>query len=160
MLGGGSGGIEPSNRTSADNPLAGMVSYQAGTWIWNGWGVAAADWDNDGDVELYGKKALRNDTASIGNWLSVEAVGSGDGATNVSAIGARIHVTTGASTQLREVTSGVGVGCQNPLRQHVGIGAAEVADVRVVFPVTGNEVSLSGVAAGTWLVVHEDGTVE
>lgn len=28
MRGGGAGGIDPSNQTSADNPLAGMVSYQ------------------------------------------------------------------------------------------------------------------------------------
>ena len=136
-----------------------LVSYPAGTWIWNGWGVAAADWDNDGDVDLYGKKALRNDTAAAGNWISVEAVGSGDGATNVSAIGARIYITTDV-TQMREVTSGIGVGCQNPLRQHVGIGEAVTADVRVVFPATGTEVTASAVAAGTRLVVHEDGTVE
>jgi hypothetical protein len=137
-----------------------MVSYPAGTWMWNGWGVAAADWDNDGDVDLYGKKALRNETGATGNWLSVEAVGSGDAATNTSGIGARVYVTTDASTQMREVSSGVGVGCQNPLRQHVGIGDAETADVRVLFPLTGTEVTLDGVEAGRRLVVHEDGTVE
>ena len=137
-----------------------MVSYPAGTWIWNGWGVAAADWDNDGDVDLYGKKALRNDAGATGSWLSVEVVGSGDGATNVSGIGARIYITTDAGTQLREVTSGVGVGCQNPLRQHVGLGDAEVADVRVVFPLTGVEVAVDGVEAGRRLFVYEDGTVE
>ncbi len=137
-----------------------MVSYPAGTWMWNGWGVAAADWDNDGDVDLYGKKALRNDTGATGGWLSVQAVGSGDGATNVSGIGARIYITTDAGTQMREVTSGVGVGCQNPLRQHVGLGDASTADVRVVFPLTGAEVSIDGVDTGRRLVVHEDGTVE
>ena len=135
------------------------VTYPAGTWIWNGWGVAAADWDNDGDVDLYGRKALRNDSGATGNWLSVEVIGDGTGATNVSGIGARVYVTTDASTQMREVTSGVGVGCQNPLRQHIGLGDAATADVRVVFPATGTEVTANTVSSGTRLVVHEDGTV-
>mgnify|MGYP000388873434 CR=1 FL=1 len=135
-----------------------MVSYEAGTWVWNGWGVAAADYDNDGDMDIYGGKLLRNDSAADGGWISVQAFGSGDGATNVSGIGARIYVTTDAGEQMREVTSGVGVGNQMPLRQHVGLGAAASADVRVEFPVSGTVIEVGDVASGTRLEVHEDGT--
>ncbi len=135
-----------------------MVSYPAGTWIWNGWGVAAADYDNDGDMDIYGGKLLRNDNLDVGNWIKVEAVGNGDGGTNVSGIGARVYVTTAAGTQMREVTSGVGVGNQMPLRQHVGIGEAASADVRVEFPISGATVEVSGVSTGTWLRVSEDGS--
>lgn len=135
-----------------------MVSYPAGTWIWNGWGIAAADYDNDGDMDIYGGKVLRNDSGATGGWVNVEAVGNGGGETNVSAIGARIYVTTDAGTQMREVTSGVGVGNQMPLRQHVGLGAATSAEVRVEFPVSGTVITVSGVATGTRLRIFEDGT--
>lgn len=135
-----------------------MVSYEAGTWIWNGWGVAAADYDNDGDMDIYGGKVLRNETAAPGGWINVEAVGNGAGETNLSGIGARIYVTTAAGTQMREVTSGVGVGNQMPLRQHVGLGEAPTGDVRVEFPISGTVVQLDGVTSGTRLRVFEDGT--
>lgn len=137
-----------------------MVSYPAGTWMFNGWGTAAADYDNDGDLDLYGRKLFRNDSAAEGGWLSVEVVGDGAGATNASGIGARVYVTTGEVTQMREVTSGVGVGSQMPLRQHIGLGEATQADVRVVFPVSGAEVSLDGVESGTRLRIFENGTSE
>jgi hypothetical protein len=136
-----------------------MVSYPAGTWIWGGWGVAAADIDNDGDEDIYGGKLLQNDLPAPGNFVKVEAVGSGDGATNRSGIGARIVVTTEAATQTREVGSGIGTGCQAPFLQTIGIGEAATAELRVEFPLTGTVVEGGTVDAGHWYVVGEDGTV-
>ena len=62
-------------------------------------------------------------------------------------------------TIMREVRAGIGVGCQQPLEQHIGLGQAEIATVTVSFPVTGETVEITDVAAGERLVVYEDGTV-
>ena len=137
-----------------------MVSYPAGTWIYNGWGVSYADVDNDGDLDIYGKKLLRNDLESAGNSVTVKAVGGGAGMTNTSAIGARIEVLVGDQVLLREVSSAVGVSSGKPLRQTIGIGDASEATVIVYFPVSGEIVDLGPVAAGSSVTVHEDGTVE
>jgi hypothetical protein len=135
-----------------------MVSHHAGTWIYDGWGVAASDIDNDGDVDLHGSKLFINDYPALGGWMKVTVVGSGTGATNVSGIGAKVRVTTAAGTQLREVQPTTGVGSHNSLTQHFGIGDAATASVEVEFPATGVIIE-STADAGTWFVIHEDGTV-
>jgi hypothetical protein len=136
-----------------------MVSYPAHTWIYGGWGVSYADVDNDGDLEIYGGRFFDNRGVDGNNWIKVKAVGSGTGWTNVSGIGARVYVTVGDRTLLREVTAGIGVGCQQPLEQHVGLGAETTAILSVEFPVTGTVIEVGDVAAGERLVVYEDGTV-
>jgi hypothetical protein len=136
-----------------------MVSHHAGTWIYGGWGVATADIDNDGDLDLHGGKLFVNDYPALGGWMKVSVVGSGDGATNMSGIGAKVRVTTDASTQHREVQPTTGVGGHNSLTQHIGIGDALRARVEVEFPATGIVVDAGEADAGTWFVVHEDGTV-
>ncbi|HCP47558.1 MAG TPA: hypothetical protein DIU15_16070 [Deltaproteobacteria bacterium] len=136
-----------------------MVSYPAGTWIWGGWGVAAADFDNDGDVDLYGQKLFVNHYPDPGGWISVQAIGGGEGMTNRSAIGARMRLTTTSGTQLREITSGVGTGCAPPLVQHFGLGDADSATLQVEFPNSGTIIEVGTVSSGQRWVVHEDGTI-
>ncbi|MCP4867978.1 MAG: CRTAC1 family protein [Proteobacteria bacterium] len=136
-----------------------MVSYEAHTWIYGGWGVSYADVDNDGDQEIYGGRFFDNRGVDGNNWVKVKAVGSGTGFTNTSGIGTRVTVEVEDRTIMREVRAGIGVGCQQPLEQHIGLGQAEIATVTVSFPVTGETVEITDVAAGERLVVYEDGTV-
>jgi hypothetical protein len=136
-----------------------MVSHHAGTWIYGGWGVAASDIDNDGDVDLHGGKLFINDYPDPGGWMKVGVVGSGTGGTNVSGIGAIVRVVTSESTQTREVQPTTGVGSHSSLTQTVGIGGAARAQVIVEFPATGITVDAGEADSGTWFVVHEDGTV-
>ncbi len=136
-----------------------MVSYPAGTWIYSGWGVSSADLDSDGDLDIYGGRLFQNDHPDLGGWVQVEAIGSGDGWTNVSAIGARVIVETSDKRQVREIGSGVGVGCQQPFLQHIGLGDASEATVSVEFPASGTVVDAGTVSSGERIVVYEDGTV-
>ena len=136
-----------------------MVSYPAGAWIYNGWGVSAADVDNDGDLDLYGGRFLRNDHPKPGNWLKVRVVGSGEGGTNRAGIGVRILLENDEGIQIREVSAGHGVGCAAPLVQHFGLGASTSADIQAYFPGSQTVVAAEA-AAGQTVVIHEDGSVE
>ncbi len=136
-----------------------QVNYPSGAIITNGWGSAAADYDNDGDMDLLAYDLFRNDTAAAGNhWLQVRAHG---GVTaNWSALGARVEVDAGGQTVMNQVSGGSGTGCQDSATQHFGLGAATVVDeVRVIYP-GGASVTVDGpIDADQRVWVYEDGTV-
>jgi hypothetical protein len=96
-----------------------------------GRGLATGDIDNDGDLDLLvtnnGRAAelLRNDGGNRGNALLVKLRGSG---ANTEAIGARIRVTAGARTQMRDIKAGSSYLSQNDLRAHFGLGTAAVVE--------------------------------
>jgi hypothetical protein len=123
-----------------------------------GRGLAAGDVDNDGDVDLLvtnnGQTAdlLRNDGGSAGSSLLVRvltAAGTRD------AIGARISLTAGGRTQVRDVKAGSSYLAQNDLRAHFGLGGASRADrVEILWPSGRTEV-LRDVAAGRIITVGE-----
>jgi hypothetical protein len=93
--------------------------------------LVAADIDNDGDLDLLftnnGDTAdlLRNMTGRENNALLVRLVGT---RSNRSAVGARLVLTAGQSTQVREVKAGSSYLGQNDLRQHFGLGRAPRVD--------------------------------
>ena len=93
-------------------------------------GLVAADIDNDGDLDLLvtnnGQTAdlLRNDSAP-GSALLVRLIGT---KSNRDGIGARLLLTTGTRTQMREVKAGSSYLGQNDLRQHFGLGSDTRAD--------------------------------
>ncbi len=123
---------------------------------------ATADYDRDGDVDIFvtnisyydpapipgvemteGHTLLyRNDTDRMGNsWVSLRLQGKGprgDGTgCNRDAIGCRVYVTAGGVTQMREVQAGSGFMGQNSLEQEFGLGPhSEIDEVKVVW--TGN----------------------
>jgi len=135
-----------------------MVSYPAGAWIYNGWGVSAADLDNDGDLDIYGNRLLRNEHPNLGGWIKVRVVGSGTGATNRAGLGVRLRVFTTEGEQTREVQGGVGVSSGLSLIQHFGLGDSLTGTIEVTFPATGTLVS-SEFQTGQSLTIHEDGSV-
>jgi hypothetical protein len=107
----------------------------------SGRGVVCADFDEDGDIDILqltyrlpnSAVLWENRTAAAGrNFLHVKLRGL---APNTEAAGARIYVTAGGVTQMREVTVGSNYISQNPTVQHFGLGtAATVESVRVVWP--------------------------
>ena len=92
--------------------------------------LITGDVDNDGDLDLLvtsngsAPELLRNDTSG-GSAIVVRLIGA---ASNRDALGARVSVTAGGRTQVREVKSGSSYLGQSDLRVHVGLGAAASVD--------------------------------
>lgn len=105
------------------------VSEAAGEWMarkYVGRGVAGADFDNDGDIDLLVTNLndrpalLRNDTPRRGrHWLSVNLVGRSP---NGDAIGAVVKVRVGDMTLVRQRLCGGGYLSQHDPRIHFGLG--------------------------------------
>lgn len=117
-------------------------------------GIAVADFDRDGDLDvIVGHSRSRCDatspndcypTAQVrffenilgdqGNFLELDLHGQ-VGSSNLDAIGARVTVTAGGVTQTQEVGGGFGhYGMQNDRILHFGLGAACEAEVTVRWP--------------------------
>jgi hypothetical protein len=94
-------------------------------------GLAVGDIDNDGNLDLLvttngqAVELLRNAGGTHGNSLLIKLIGR---KSNRDAIGARVTVTTGTTTQIREVKAGSSYLSQSDLRIHAGVGSATVID--------------------------------
>ncbi|MFN3193167.1 MAG: CRTAC1 family protein [Aureliella sp.] len=116
------------------------VSESCGTALSNvasSRGVAFDDLDNDGDVDGIilnsNSQALvvRNDSQAKGKWASIELTQSGQ---NPNAVGAKLHVTCGDTTQVRELIAGRGYQSYFGCREYFGFADDGPASVRVVWP--------------------------
>ena len=97
----------------------------------NCYGTSFADYDADGDLDVYitntsgQNRLIRNDLNNGNHWAIFDLTGT---ISNRSAIGARITVTTGSLTQIREINSGSSYLDQHMIPAHFGLGAATVID--------------------------------
>ncbi len=143
------------------------ITASAGTGnLQKGHGVSFADWDRDGDLDLFiemGGASLGDRYHNIlfenpgqGNhWLSVKLVGK---KSNRAALGARIKVVTGGQrpqTIYRHVSSGSSWGA-NPLEQHIGLTKADrVAVLEIHWPSSGTTQVFRDIAANQAIEVTE-----
>jgi hypothetical protein len=123
-----------------------------------GRGAAVADYDNDGDVDVFVSNnnqrplLLRNDSDNRNHWLTIKTVGT---SSNRDGIGAKIRIVVGGRVQVEEVRSGSSYLSQDDLRVHFGLGTnTQVDRIEIRWP-SGIEQTVAEVPADQILVVKE-----
>jgi hypothetical protein len=123
-----------------------------------GRGSAAGDVDNDGDLDLLvlnlngPARLYRNDGGNRGNWIMVRTVGT---TSNRDGIGARVRLTVGGATQVRDIRSSSGYLSQSDARAHFGLGKNEKVDRMEVRWPTGRVSTLESVKVNQIITVTE-----
>ncbi len=124
-----------------------------------GRGLAAGDYDNDGDVDLFlnnmneTPSLLRNEGGNASTFVSVRLVGV---KSNRSAIGARVTVVAGGRRQVKEVRSGSTYLSHSDFRLHFGLGGATAIErVEIQWPYAGSRETVTGVKANEFVTVTE-----
>jgi len=123
-----------------------------------GRGLAVADYDNDGYLDVaiisLGRRAvlLKNAGARKGNWILIRAQGS---ASNTFGLGATVRAQVDGKTIVREINSASSYLSSSDSRLHLGLGAAKtIQQLEILWP-SGRRQMLTDVAANQILTVKE-----
>jgi hypothetical protein len=123
-----------------------------------GRGLAVADFDNDGHVDVaiaslnQPAVLLRNLGARTGNWITIRAKGN---KSNAFGLGATVTIETSGGRQVREINNVASYLSSNDIRLHVGLGAANVIRrIEVLWPSGARQV-LTDVAVNRILTIEE-----
>jgi hypothetical protein len=123
-----------------------------------GRGLAVADYDNDGYVDVailsLGRRAvlLKNQAARRGNWVEIRAQGT---ASNSFGLGASVRATIEGKTIVREISNVASYLSSSDTRLHLGLGPArEIQRLEIQWP-SGRKQVLDGVAVNQILTVKE-----
>lgn len=127
--------VNPLFHNNGDGTFSRIASGSGASDVGPTMGIATADFDNDGWVDLLlgnkddGYSLLRNQGSQHTNnhWLTLKLVGAGP--VNRDAVGSRVTVRTAdGSVQTREVQNGSSLGAGNELRLHFGLGTFETVE--------------------------------
>ncbi len=133
------------------------------------WGLSFGDFNGDGTCDLHivngsANRLLENNTGGLNHWLHVKLTGT---ISNASAIGARVRIVAGGTSQIREVSGGSGYMSQGSLPLEFGLGATATVDTLEILWPSGIVERAVGVAAdqmlhvveGTWTGMPDDGVL-
>jgi hypothetical protein len=167
------GGYDGHNRLYENDGTGTFTSIDTGIVVTDGnytMGAGWADYDNDGDLDLFTAKnnyfggsdnALYRNDGTRNNWLEVRCVGT---VSNRSAIGARVQALAtirGAGVrQTREISAQTGGGTsgQSSLLASFGLGDATVVDTLVVHWPSGIVQTLTAITANQIITITEPQT--
>jgi hypothetical protein len=150
------------------------ISGAAGLEVFGkGHGTTMADYDNDGDLDIYSPQGgvggnagqaqanhLFRNEGNDNHWLIVELVGKATSggsppASNRDGIGAKVTVKIGAAIRCAEISGGSGFGVTNSLPMEFGLGSAQRADeIEVRWP-SGRIDRMTDVPADQTLIIVE-----
>src|SRR6266853_6872602 len=123
-----------------------------------GRGVAFADFDNDGFVDVVvanngdAPLLLHNSGGNGSHFLNFRLAGT---KSNRDAMGARIHVVAGTMSQIREIAGGGSYLSQSDLRANFGLAKATRAEtVEIAWP-SGQQQIFRNVEADKFYVIEE-----
>ena len=123
-----------------------------------GRGVVCADFDRDGDIDVFifnnnDFAEMYENVSELGrNYLTVALSGA---TANTQGIGARVYATSAGITQMREIALGSNFVSHNPAEAHFGLGGVTiVTELLVVWP-SGNMTKLEDVPANQILTIEE-----
>jgi len=122
-------------------------------------GETFADWDADGDLDLFlpggdGTKPylMQNNGGNTNNWLEVRLTGV---TSNRNGVGARVIAKSGDLRQIREVCMGSGYLCGPPTDCHFGLAKKTVVDSLIILWPSGTKDVYTGVAINQLLKLTE-----
>lgn len=120
-------------------------------------GAAAADFDNDGDLDLFvthlnDYPALYRNDAATGNWLGVAVKGQ---SSNRDGIGTRVVVHSGGRQQVRIAHRGSSFLSSEDPRLHFGLGTTSIVDSLTVYWPAGGVQRLLAVEVNHYLFLRE-----
>lgn len=123
-----------------------------------GRGLAAADFDNDGDIDFAINvrgdfpELLRNDGGNANNWLSVHLVGT---KSNRDGLGSVLKLTSEGFTQIEQAKGGMSYMAANDPRIHFGLGKRKtIESLQITWP-SGQVENLSKVPINQIITVKE-----
>jgi hypothetical protein len=123
-----------------------------------GRGVAFADFDNDGFMDLVvannndAPLLLHNSGGNGNHFVSFKLVGA---KSNRDAMGARVKLTAGGITQMREIAGGGSYLSQSDLRAHFGLGSATKIDKLEISWPSGAQQSFREIAVDQFYRIQE-----
>ncbi|KRO67172.1 MAG: hypothetical protein ABR84_00740 [Cryomorphaceae bacterium BACL21 MAG-121220-bin10] len=116
---------------------------------------AFGDLNNDGFVDSFTGSTIFKNNGNTNHYLTINTVGV---QSNRNGIGARVSLTSGLGTQIRDVRSGEGFRLMSTLNTHFGLGQdTEIAIVTITWP-SGIVDVLEDVAVDQTIVIVEGST--